>query len=69
MTWNLLHILTKGSQLVSIFSEYFKFLGFFPPPLFKSNLVLQGLYSPIKNIYIYIFQNDFALFEKSFSLI
>lgn len=69
MTWNLLHILTKGSQLVSIFSEYFKFLGFFfPLPSLKAIWYYRDCIAQLKT-YIYIFQNDFALFEKSFSLI
>lgn len=73
VTWNLLHILTKGSQLDLISSDSFRFLGvFLSPPLFKSNLVYRDCISQLKIsmcIYIYIFQNYFVLFKKGFSLI
>lgn len=61
----LLHILTKGSQFDSIFSDSFRFLVFFSPPLLKSNLVYRDCISQLN---IYVFQNYFVLFKKGFFL-
>lgn len=63
MTWNLLYILTKGSQLDSISSESFRFLGS-PLPLKKQSGV-RGLDTPIKNIQIYI-SELFCVVEEEF---